>query len=58
MVPGLLIGAPWVEEGKLYNAMLLLDGGSIAGTPAKWICPIMACSTKSASSAPDRSPSP
>src|SRR3984885_15031602 len=25
--PALLIGAPWAEEGKLYNAMLLLDGG-------------------------------
>ena len=29
--PAILIGAPWVEEGKLYNAMLLLDGGKIAG---------------------------
>ncbi len=27
--PALLIGAPWVEEGKLYNAYLLLGGGSI-----------------------------
>src|SRR6185312_4405114 len=23
----MLIGAPWVEDGRLYNAMLLLDGG-------------------------------
>ena len=29
--PALLVGAPWAEEGKLYNAMLLLDGGRIAG---------------------------
>ena len=29
--PALLIGAPWVEEGKLYNAFLLLEGGRIAG---------------------------
>src|SRR6201994_4863851 len=29
--PAMLVGAPWVEEGKLYNAMLLLDGGIIAG---------------------------
>src|SRR6201996_6468689 len=29
--PAILMGAPWVEDGKLYNAMLLLDGGRIAG---------------------------
>ena len=29
--PAILIGAPWKEDGKLYNAMLLLDGGKIAG---------------------------
>src|SRR5581483_12000457 len=23
--PALLVGAPWVEDGKLYNAMLLLE---------------------------------
>jgi NAD+ synthase len=28
--PAVLIGAPWVEGGKLYNAYLLLDGGRIA----------------------------
>src|SRR3979411_148391 len=28
--PAVLMGAPWMEEGKLYNAMLLLDGGRIA----------------------------
>jgi NAD+ synthase len=27
--PALLIGAPWVEEEKLYNAYLLLGGGTI-----------------------------
>src|SRR5580658_4529991 len=25
--PAVLIGTPWVEEGKLYNACVLLDGG-------------------------------
>lgn len=25
--PAVLLGAPWVDDGKLYNAMLLLDGG-------------------------------
>jgi NAD+ synthase len=29
--PAVLIGAPWVDDGKLYNAMLLLDGGEVAG---------------------------
>jgi NAD+ synthase len=33
--PALLVGAPWAEEGKLYNAMLLLDGGRIAGITLK-----------------------
>src|SRR6202000_667865 len=33
--PAILIGAPWVEEGLLYNAMLLLDGGRIAGRSFK-----------------------
>ncbi|MGZ5930233.1 MAG: NAD+ synthase, partial [Rhizomicrobium sp.] len=33
--PAILIGAPWMEEGKLYNAMLLLDGGRIAGRTFK-----------------------
>jgi NAD+ synthase len=28
--PAVLIGAPWVDQGKLYNAMLLLDGGKVA----------------------------
>jgi NAD+ synthase len=29
--PALLLGAPWREEGRLYNAFLLLDQGGIAG---------------------------
>ena len=28
--PALLLGAPWVEDAKLYNAYLLLAGGTIA----------------------------
>ena len=27
--PAVLIGTPWVEDGKLYNAYALLDGGQI-----------------------------
>jgi NAD+ synthase len=28
--PALLVGGPWVEDGKLYNAVALLEGGRIA----------------------------
>src|SRR3954469_11504347 len=28
--PALLVGTPWVQDGKLYNAVALLDGGRIA----------------------------
>jgi NAD+ synthase len=28
--PAMLVGTPWVENGKLYNAVALLDGGRIA----------------------------
>ena len=27
--PALIVGAPWVERGELYNAMLLLRGGRV-----------------------------
>lgn len=33
--PALLIGAPWVEGGKLYNAALLLEGGAVAASRFK-----------------------
>jgi NAD+ synthase len=33
--PAILIGAPWVVEEKLYNAVLLLDGGAVAGDSLK-----------------------
>src|SRR5229473_7807014 len=29
--PAMLLGTPWVEGGKLYNAVALLDGGRITG---------------------------
>ena len=28
--PALLVGTPWLDGGKLYNAVALLDGGAIA----------------------------
>src|SRR3977135_1127836 len=33
--PAMLIGTPWVEEGKLYNACALLDQGRIAAVRFK-----------------------
>ena len=33
--PAVLVGAPWVEDGKLYNAYLLLDGGKITAARYK-----------------------
>src|SRR3546814_18016466 len=27
--PAVLLGAPWVDDGKLYNARLLPDGGRV-----------------------------
>ena len=33
--PAMLVGTPWVEDGKLYNAHLLLDGGKIAAVRFK-----------------------
>jgi NAD+ synthase len=33
--PGLVVGGPWAEGGKLYNAAFLLDGGRIVARRAK-----------------------
>jgi NAD+ synthase len=33
--PSLAVGTPWLEDGKLYNAVVLLDGGRIAGVRLK-----------------------
>ena len=33
--PAMLVGLPWREDGKLYNAMALLDGGRIAAITTK-----------------------
>ena len=37
--PALLIGAPWVDDGKLYNAVLLLEGGEVAARRYKYELP-------------------
>ena len=33
--PAILMGTPWVEDGKLYNAVALLDGGRVVGVTRK-----------------------
>jgi NAD+ synthase len=33
--PAVLLGLPWVDDGKLYNAVALLDGGKVAATRFK-----------------------
>jgi len=33
--PAVLVGTPWVEGGKLYNAFALLDGGKVQATTFK-----------------------
>jgi len=33
--PAIVIGAPWAEDGKLYNAALLLDAGRVAARTFK-----------------------
>ena len=33
--PGMIVGCPWHQDGRLYNAVLLLDGGEIAGVRLK-----------------------
>lgn len=33
--PGMLVGLPWVQDGRLFNAMALLDGGRIVAVTRK-----------------------
>jgi NAD+ synthase len=33
--PGVVVGAPWRRDGRLFNAALLLDGGKVAGAALK-----------------------
>ena len=37
--PALLLGAPWLDDGKLYNAVLLLEGGEITARRYKYELP-------------------
>ena len=49
--PGVVVGTPWPDGGKVYNAVALLDGGKVAGGSAtRSSFPTTASSTSSASS--------
>ncbi len=37
--PGLLVGAPWVINDRLYNAAILIEGGKILGVICKYDLP-------------------
>ncbi|HEX4078288.1 MAG TPA: NAD+ synthase [Rhizomicrobium sp.] len=37
--PAVLVGAPWLDDGRLYNACLLLDHGRIAARTYKYNLP-------------------
>src|SRR5690606_24068991 len=37
--PAMLSGVPWAEDGKVYNAVALLDGGAVAGVRYKYDLP-------------------
>ncbi len=37
--PALLVGLPWREDGRLYNAVALLDGGGVAALRHKVLLP-------------------
>jgi len=49
--PALLVGSPWREDGKLYNAAVLLDQGRVATARYNMrSAQLRACSTRSACS--------
>src|SRR5499426_334981 len=56
--PAMLIGTPWVEDGKLYNALALLDGGRIAGLRFKVDLPNYGVFDEKRVFAPGRLPGP
>src|SRR5258708_11199629 len=56
--PAMLIGTPWVEDGKLYNAVALLDGGHVAGLRFKVDLPNYGVFDEKRGFAPGRLPGP
>ena len=37
--PGLIVGLPWAEDGKLFNVAAMLDGGVVTGITRKHLLP-------------------
>jgi NAD+ synthase len=56
--PAILIGAPWVDDGKLHNAYVLLSGGSIAALRYKVDLPNYGVFDEKRVFAPGRMPGP
>ena len=56
--PAALVGLPWVEDGKLYNAMALLDGGRIEAVRFKVDLPNYGVFDEKRVFAPGPSPGP
>jgi NAD+ synthase len=56
--PAVLVGLPWVEDGKLFNAMALLDGGRIEAVRFKVDLPNYGVFDEKRVFAPGPSPGP
>ena len=56
--PAVLVGLPWVEDGKLHNAMALLDGGRIEAVRFKVDLPNYGVFDEKRVFAPGPSPGP
>src|SRR5258705_4546702 len=56
--PAVVIVTPWVEDGKLYNAVALLDGGRVAGLRFKVDLPNYGVFDEKRVFAPGRLPGP
>jgi NAD+ synthase len=56
--PAMLIGTPWVEDGRLYNAAALLDDGRVAGLRFKVDLPNYGVFDEKRVFAPGRLPGP
>jgi NAD+ synthase len=56
--PAMLIGTPWVEDGRLYNAAALLDGGRVASLRFKVDLPNYGVFDEKRVFAPGRLPGP
>ena len=56
--PALLVGTPWLQDNKIYNAALLLNGGKIAGLTFKHELPNYGCFDERRTFVPGSLPQP